>query len=174
MNTRLLELLSISLWVSTFVIGDIPDKRAALIRSVVTLVGMTATVPKLYSGIVKRETPSDTPTLDSVLIGVPVVNLVVSDSDLAFLSYPGCDALEVALESGHNLVGNFVLSADQYSDSMLSSKYTLLVRNLEDTTIPTVYIGTEAQRIANRKLPVSIPVLWVQPGSDYQQLLQIR
>ena len=160
-SNRVIEILVLSTWTLTFFL----DFRPELIRALAVIVGAAVTVPRLYSGIVKRESPSYYPTLDKVALGYQALNIKATDKDLDSLSYPG---LEGTSDSDILLVSDL----DYQSIEVDPSKHYLVVGGkLSD--YPTVYIGTEAFKIAKSSVKTSIPCFLVLPNSTRQIPLAI-
>jgi multisubunit Na+/H+ antiporter MnhC subunit len=162
-NFRLLEIMVLSTWTMTFFIGYKPE----LIRAITVIIGMGVTVPKLYSGIVRRESPTNYPTLDSIIGNYSVVNLVASHKDLDCLEYPGVEALADPLATA------LVVPLSEYDSEMVVKGKTLLVWGGNTSDVPTVYLGSEAYKIANAPIKTSIPCIMVLPGSIRQIPLNI-
>jgi hypothetical protein len=162
-NFRLLEIMVLSTWVMTFFIGYKPE----LIRAITVIVGMAVTVPKLYSGIVRRESPNKYPTLDSVVANFSVVNLRATAKDLDCLSYPGLEALADPLAT------TLVVALSEYSTEMLAKGKHLMVVNGDIEGVPTVYLGSEAYKITTTPIKTSIPCILIMPDSSRQIPLNI-
>ena len=160
-SNRVIEIFVLSTWVLTFFL----DYKPELIRAIAVIVGAAVTVPRLYSGIVKRESPSYYPTLDKVALGYQAINVKATEKDLDALSYPG---LEGAYDSSILLVSDM----EYKSIEVDPSKHYLVVGG-KMSDCPTVYIGTEAFKIAKGSVKTSIPCFFVLPNSTRQIPLAI-
>ncbi len=159
---RVVEILVMSTWTLTFFL----DWKPELIRALSVVLGMTVTIPRLYSGMVKRESPINYPLLDDVVKSYPVINLKASPRDLNCLSYPGLEAV------GDEASPVLVLDALDYDSEGLGGKHVLLIDG-KLPGVPTIYLGTEAYKIATTALKTSIPCILTYPDSTRQVPLNI-
>lgn len=152
-NFRLLEIVVLSTWTMTFFVGYKPE----LIRAITVVVGMVVTAPKLYSGIVKRESPSTYPMLGDILVNYPVVNLRATPKDLDSLDYPGTEALSDPLAT------TLIVPLSEYDSDMGKGKRLLVLDGNLDG-VPTIYLGSEAFKVLTSPVKTSIPCIMVLPG----------